>query len=97
MPSSVSFTGTNSILDLLRAGIARLGAFSRHRFWRRRPRRLQLCETLSLGNRGYLVVVRYREQQFLVGGTNTSISMLAQLQAPPSSDQGFAEDERAGS
>ncbi|HXZ11146.1 MAG TPA: flagellar biosynthetic protein FliO [Candidatus Sulfotelmatobacter sp.] len=67
------------MLDLLRSGFARLAAISRHRIWRRRVQRLRLCETLSLGNRGFLAVVRYEEQRFLVGGTNTSIALLAQL------------------
>ena len=95
MQSSVSLSETNPILDLLRAGIARLRNLSGRPFWRRRPRRLRLCETLSLGSRGYLAVVRYREQQFLVGGTNTSISLLAQLSAPAPFDEVAAEDDDA--
>jgi flagellar biogenesis protein FliO len=95
MQSSASLSRTSSILELLRAGIARLGNLSRLRLWRRRPRRLQLCETLSLGSRGYLAVVRYREQQFLVGGTNTSISLLAPLLTPERLNDDSAEDESA--
>jgi flagellar biogenesis protein FliO len=95
MQSGVSLSRTNSILDLLRAAIARLGEISCHPLWRRRPRRLRLCETLSLGNRGYLAVVRYRQQQFLVGGTNSSISLLAQLPARARFDDVSAEDDDA--
>jgi flagellar biogenesis protein FliO len=76
------------MLDLLRSGFARLASLSRRRFWPRRVRRLRLCETLSLGNRGFIAVVRYEEQQFLVGGTNTSIALLAQLSSPA----GFERD-----
>ena len=47
----------------------------------RREKRLQLCETLSLGERRFVAVVRYREQQFLLGGTGQSIALLAHL--PP--------------
>jgi flagellar biogenesis protein FliO len=93
--SSVSLSGTSSILDLLRTGIVRLAKLIPGPLWRRRPRRLRLCETLSLGNRGYLAVVRYRKQRFLVGGTNSSISLLAQLQAPARLDVLAAEDDDA--
>lgn len=71
--------GKISFSDLLLAGWRKLAGFSRGTFLRREPRRLRLCETLSLGNRGYLAVVRFQEQQFLVGGTNSSIALLAQL------------------
>jgi flagellar biogenesis protein FliO len=57
----------------------RLGAISRRVMRVREPKRLRLCETLSLGNRGYVAVVRYRDQQFLVGGTNNSVALLAEL------------------
>jgi len=79
MSSGADSLGLAPMLDLLRSGFARLAAISRHRIWRRRVQRLRLCETLSLGNRGFLAVVRYEEQRFLVGGTNTSIALLAQL------------------
>jgi len=82
MQLSVPWSRASSVLDLLRAGLARLGSYSGHRIWHRRRKRLRLCETLSLGNRGYLAVVRYQEQQFLVGGTNSSISLIAQLETP---------------
>ncbi len=58
----------------------RLGGFLRRLFAGREPRRLRLCETLSLGNRGYVAVVRYRQQQFLVGGTSNSVALLARLE-----------------
>ncbi|MGH9756404.1 MAG: flagellar biosynthetic protein FliO [Candidatus Acidiferrales bacterium] len=68
-----------SLPDWLLAGWRKLAGFSRGTFLRREPRRLRLCETLSLGNRGYLAVVRFQEQQFLVGGTNASMALLAEL------------------
>jgi len=67
----------------IRSLIDWLNAVSRRLLPAREPRRLRLCETLSLGNRGYVAVVRYRDQQFLVGGTNHSIALLAQLSHPP--------------
>jgi Flagellar biosynthesis protein, FliO len=57
---------------------------------RRAEKRLKLCETLSLGERRFVAVVRYREQQFLVGGTGQSIALLAHL--PPAE-----RDERENS
>jgi flagellar biogenesis protein FliO len=51
----------------------------------RRERNLRVCETLSLGSRGFLAVVRYEKQKFLVGGTNQSIAMLAELVSPATS------------
>jgi len=53
----------------------------------RREKRLKLCETLSLGERRFVAVVRYREQQFLVGGTGQTIALLAHL-PPAERDEG---------
>jgi len=77
--ASVSAASTSAMRSL----IDWLNAISRRLLPAREPRRLRLCETLSLGNRGYVAVVRYRDQQFLVGGTNHSIALLAQLSHPP--------------
>ena len=47
---------------------------------RTRPlRQLRLCETLPLGERRFLAVVQFEEQKFLIGGTGSSIALLAQL------------------
>ena len=51
---------------------------------KRKERAMQLCETLSLGDRRFLALVRVGEQKFLVGAAGSSISMLAQI--PPSQD-----------
>ncbi len=59
----------------------------------RREKRLKLCETLSLGERRFVAVVRYREQQFLVGGTGQTIALLAHL-PPAERDEG---ETRGGS
>ncbi len=45
----------------------------------RKPRRLRVCETLSLGERRFLAVIEFDRQEFLVGGTGTSLELLAQL------------------
>ena len=46
---------------------------------RRRERALQLCETLPLGERRFLIVVRFEGRRFLIGATNQSISLIERL------------------
>lgn len=91
-PQSVPISH-GSAFDVLRSTFARLSSFARSRVWRRRPRGLRVCETLSLGNRGYIAVVRYRQEEFLVGGTTNSIALLAQLAAPSAAEQKNREDD----
>ncbi len=74
----------------------KLGAISRRMVRAREPKRLRLCETLSLGSRGYVAVVRYRDQQFLVGGTGSSIALLAELSTPSSSAPKAASAPNSG-
>jgi flagellar biogenesis protein FliO len=45
----------------------------------RRIRRLRVCETLSLGERRFLAVIEFDHQEFLVGGTGSSLELLARL------------------
>ena len=56
----------------------------------RRPRSLQLRETLQLGEHRLVAVVAFREQQFLIGASGSSMSLLTRL---PARDEG----ERDGS
>jgi flagellar biogenesis protein FliO len=67
-----------------------------HKCLRRRPaRRLRLSETLSLGEKRFLAVVQFQQQEFLVGGTGNSIALLARLDAPgatPDSPTGSQEN-----
>ncbi len=79
MSTSGTLPLTAVIAEALQNGLARLRLLASSRF-KRNPGRLELCETLSLGNRGFLAVVRCEGQRFLVGGTNSSLAMLAQLQ-----------------
>ena len=46
----------------------------------RKPRRLRVRETLSLGERRFLAVIEFDRQEFLVGGTGNSLELLARLQ-----------------
>jgi flagellar biogenesis protein FliO len=57
---------------------------------RRRERALQLCETLPLGDRRFVMVVQFERRRFLIGATNQSISLLDRLDDhghPPSEPQ----------
>ena len=61
---------------------------------RRSTRRLRLSETLSLGEKRFLAVVQFQQQEFLVGGTGNSIALLARLdssRATPDSQDGMQE------
>ena len=54
---------------------------------RRSVRRLRLSETLSLGEKRFLAVVQFQQQEFLVGGTGSSIALLARLNGPETPDK----------
>jgi len=45
----------------------------------RKPRRLELCETLSLGDKRFVAVVRFEDQHFLIGGAVNSVALLAHI------------------
>jgi flagellar biogenesis protein FliO len=47
---------------------------------RRAPRSLRLRESLSLGDRRFVAVVEFEQSRFLVGGTSTSVVLLAALE-----------------
>ena len=46
----------------------------------RKDRRLRVCETLSLGERRFLAVIEFDRQEFLVGGSGSSLTLLARLE-----------------
>lgn len=56
------------------AGWQRLLRLSRHA-----PRRLRLCESLPLGEKRFVAVVEFEHTRFLLGGTSTSLILLAPL------------------
>jgi flagellar biogenesis protein FliO len=45
----------------------------------RQPRRLRLCESLPLGDRRFVAVIEFEKSRFLVGGTSSSLALLARL------------------
>lgn len=53
------------------------------RLWRApATRQLRLCETLALGERRFLAVIECERQKFLIGGSGSSVALLAQLAGP---------------
>lgn len=53
----------------------------------RSAKRLRLCENLPLGERRFVVVVEFENERFLLGGTASSLVLLARLaSAPPQGD-----------
>lgn len=49
------------------------------RLGQRAPRRLRLCDSLPLGERRFVAVVEFERSRFLVGGTTSSLVLLASL------------------
>jgi flagellar biogenesis protein FliO len=85
----IATRAANPLLNLLRAAFEKL---SRPALWKRR-RELRVCETLSLGNRNFVAVIGYQQQRFLVAGTPTTISLLADVTSEPLQDtEGLGED-----
>ena len=68
--------------SLLAALTAQAASFRRYLKKRQSVRRLRLSETLSLGEKRFLAVVQFQHQEFLVGGTGSSIALLARLDVP---------------
>jgi hypothetical protein len=95
MQSESFIVNPSPVAGLLRSFWGSLAKLSHRMLARREPRRLRLCETISLGNRGYLAVVRYDEQQFLVGGTTVSVALIAQLARGPATPA-LTSDEELG-
>jgi hypothetical protein len=68
--------------------VAATGLLSRALLWLqtrrqavRRPRRLQLCATVALGEKRFVSIIECDGQQFLIGGGSGNVSLLAQLPA----------------
>ena len=50
--------------------------------WQLKSKRLRLCEIVSLGEKRFLAIVQVDRQRFLVGGAQSTVSMLTQLNDP---------------
>ncbi|MEJ2006641.1 MAG: flagellar biosynthetic protein FliO [Acidobacteriota bacterium] len=75
-------------------GIKNLLAHAQGIRCKRKDRVMHLCETLSLGDRRFLALVRVGEQKFLVGAAGGSVSLLTQIPSrqEPESHGRQAED-----
>jgi len=81
-------------MSLLQAGVPGMVRWlvNQQRAWRSRlPRQLCLRETLALGERRFVAVVEFERRKFLIGGTGSSLSMLANLGAAPVRDASAEE------
>lgn len=54
-------------------------------------KRLQVAETVSLGEKRFVAVIRVDGREFLVGGGATNVALLTQLDAKPSFDNLLTE------
>lgn len=50
---------------------------------RRMPRRLRVAETVSLGEKRFVSILQVDGEQFLVGGSPSSVVLLAKLEGKP--------------
>jgi len=77
----VEISRTNALPPAARARIS--AALSAHwnAIWRSRKKCKALCvrETASLGERRFVAVIQFESQRFLIGGSSSSVSLLAQL------------------
>ena len=48
----------------------------------RTKKRLRVCESVSLGEKRFIAVIQVDGEQFLVGGSSSSVSTLARLERP---------------
>jgi flagellar biogenesis protein FliO len=57
----------------------------------RAPRRLRLCESLPLGERRFVALIECEQARFLVGGTATSLVLLARMGSLMSAGDEFSD------
>jgi|SRR5450756_572156 len=58
-------------------------------------RRLRVSETVSLGDKRFVALVHVDGLQFLLGGSATSVTLLAELKAPGANDSVVSESMSA--
>jgi|SRR5580704_14327559 flagellar biogenesis protein FliO len=63
------------------------------RMGRRAPKRLRLCESLPLGERRFVAVIEFEQSRFLVGGTASTLVMLARLGKPGRASENARGDD----
>ena len=60
--------------------VRQFGQWAQRALCMRRPRRLRVRETLSLGEKRFVAVIEYEGQELLVGGSGNSFALLARLE-----------------
>lgn len=53
----------------------------------RAPRSLRVAESLPLGERRFVAVIEFEKERFLLGGTTSSLVLLARLDDPAQRDK----------
>jgi hypothetical protein len=99
MAETGGMAGTARGWQLFRDLRGKLARFCR-RLWnlgQAMPRSLRLCESLSLGERRFVAVVEFDGEQFLVGGTASTLMLLARLGNSGPQPWGDADRRRLGS
>jgi flagellar biogenesis protein FliO len=87
---------SDSLLGRILAGAALMLRFGQQITAGRRERKMRLCETLSLGERRFLALVLVERQKFLVGGSGSSVALLARLPSEPDSAQSTEIESQEG-
>ena len=93
---TVPVSKSDSLLGKILAGAAMMFRFSQQITASHRERKMRLCETLSLGERRFLALVLVEQQKFLVGGSGSSITLLAQFPSEPVTGQSTPMHGREG-
>jgi flagellar biogenesis protein FliO len=60
--------------------VRQMGQWAQRALRTRRPKRLRVRETLSLGEKRFVAVIEYEGQELLVGGSGSSFALLARLE-----------------
>lgn len=76
--------------------IVRVFEYCRAHIQRRPPRRLRLCESLSLGDKRVLAVVQFDQARYLVGASGTTITLLSRLPNAGGAAPGQGKEESCG-
>ena len=66
------------------------------RQWQSQSRRLCLCETVSLGDKRFLAIVKVDGEQFLVGGAAGSVALLTRLAGTDNFSKVLQKQRRGG-
>lgn len=88
-----STTPLSRITLRLRAAVNSVLKAGRRWSSQHRKNKMRLCETLSLGDKRFLAVVRVEQQKFLVGGAGNSVALLAELHGRTKSPRRVLDEE----